>query len=509
MAFEGPQNFEGAASNAVTSEDSIFGAVIAGVATAEWVLGEVKVMLQASDAEDLGMDAAYDANNGLRAYTEIKEYFRLHPTGKLYAILTATGQTLSELCDNAGSALVDLLNYEEPAGAETAKPGIKFVGVISNRSVVGSIWKATISAPGADYVAGDLITATDGAGEGFQVKVTTVDGTGGVTGIEIVSRGTGYTTVPTAFSTDSTAGAGCTITPAYYVPAFTSGLDNSTETGAAKAQATADAFFAQAVYVDGVFIEALLESGASLSSLPDARLWGHKQVHLVAAQDPAITNLNTAYSSSADIGSALGMLSIRDVSENLGSVDIVNKPAALKGNLSYPLTSSADGRWLKAALTNGLEVNTENMSLAVQKSLDDKGYIFVGKYEGFPGKFFSGDPSCVSAIHQKKNIRSNRVWNKAVRIVRQTLIPKMKGKVTKDKDGKIRSGLIAHWEELVKINLTTLMKNTDQVSDYSFFINPTTTVNGDGKTVITHYLKIVQVDSAEVIEGYTSFVTNL
>lgn len=51
------------------------------------------------DAENLGIDAAYDAASKVLVYHHIKEYFRFAPGQPLYIYLIAQGTTLEDMCD--------------------------------------------------------------------------------------------------------------------------------------------------------------------------------------------------------------------------------------------------------------------------------------------------------------------------------------------------------------------------------------------------------------------------
>jgi hypothetical protein len=73
--------------------------------------------------------------------------------------------------------------------------------------VIG-VLAATPIAAGASYVAGDVLKITGGEGDAT-CEVLSVDGSGGVTAVQILNRGKGYTT-GTKATTEGTGG-GCTI----------------------------------------------------------------------------------------------------------------------------------------------------------------------------------------------------------------------------------------------------------------------------------------------------------
>ena len=85
----------------------------------------------------------------------------------------------------------------------------------------------------------------------------------------------------------------------------------------------------------------------------DLRKLDAENVSVVIAQDPARAAKDEAYRTHAAVGSALGMLSVRYVHENMGSVDIETTHGRQRGQKDYPLTDKLNGLWLDAALSNG------------------------------------------------------------------------------------------------------------------------------------------------------------
>lgn len=77
-------------------------------------------------------------------------------------------------------------------------------------AATGNIRSATVKVAGSGYSVDDVLTVATGTGGTF--KVLTVDGSGGVTGIEKLTGGTGYNSVDGAATTVSpSGGTGCTL----------------------------------------------------------------------------------------------------------------------------------------------------------------------------------------------------------------------------------------------------------------------------------------------------------
>ena len=386
-AFEGPkiQKINGGLGRRNASTDSIMGLLFGGVTTGSIALGDVKKLIQISDAEDLGLNAAYDANNKILVYHHIAQFFKYSPSGTLYIKIVAQGTTLTDMCDYTKPNLQSLVLDE------SVKREAKSFGVILN---------------------------------------------------------------PDAST---------------YVATVTNGIDADVTSAVIKAQELIDKLRDDAVYVDAVILEGR-KAGGTISTMEDMRTKSCENVSVVIASDPAVVALDPAYVNYAAVGSVIGMLSARKVHENLGSVAIINLPDTKKGDENYALTDKNTNSWLTAAISDGTLVSS--LSKVNQKALEDKGYIFAGFYEGYPGIYFNDSPTSVELADDYSFIEMNRVWNKAARYVRLALTPKMKSTIDVDKDtGFIAPTTIASWENAALKKVGNMLKD-DEVSNIKISIDP-------------------------------------
>lgn len=175
-------------------------------------------------------------------------------------------------------------------------------------------------------------------------------------------------------------------------------------------------------------------------------------------------------------GSLLGMLAVRKVNENVGSVNILNKPLEKRGFADYSLTDVNKGLWLDAKLTNGTSISALSKTQILQ--LEAYGYIYAATYEGYPGAFFTNSKTCISEASDYSNIENNRTWNKAARAIRLALIPEVKGIVKKNPTtGFIKSTTVSRWTGIANKALEQLVID-DEISGFANFINPSQVVNG-------------------------------
>jgi len=112
------------------------------------------------------------------------------------------------------------------------------------------------------------------------------------------------------------------------------GLTKDTDVTAAVtgAQLLVDRLKDDHIYIDAILLEGVGDyiSGA-ISTWTDLRPLTSPNVSVLIGRDTKVATSNAAFAKHAAVGSALGMLLVRAVHENLGSVDIETKPSASRG----------------------------------------------------------------------------------------------------------------------------------------------------------------------------------
>lgn len=247
--------------------------------------------------------------------------------------------------------------------------------------------------------------------------------------------------------------------------------DTTIDVAAQGMQLLVDSLAKDYIYIDAVLIEG---KGSYLAEnivdYTDLRGFDSENVSVIIGQDPAVAALDDAYKNHAAVGPALGMLLVRAIHENLGSVDIEVKPRSRKAEQDYTLTDTKLGRWLSAALSNGKTF--ESLSVPDQKKLDELGYIYVGGFSGYGGYFFSNSHTCTEEASDYCFIERNAIWNKGARIIRDTLIPRIRSKVQADPTtGYIKNTTITDWDGRVRKALEAMTK-AGNIADFDIYINP-------------------------------------
>lgn len=228
---------------------------------------------------------------------------------------------------------------------------------------------------------------------------------------------------------------------------------------------------------DFIYIDTIINEGKGaylgdslISALPNLREFDSENVTPFWGQDPDIAAKDAAYADHAAVGSALGMLLVRAIHENLGSVDIENKPNSRKAEQDYSLTDTKKGLWLKASLSNGIAF--ESLSYADQKKLDELGIVYIGAFSDYGGYFISNSHTCTEAGSDYCYIERNSIWNKAARLTRATLIPRIRSKVKADPDtGYIKNTTITYWDGLVRTALRTMVA-AGNIASFDIYIDP-------------------------------------
>jgi|LULO01.1.fsa_nt_gb hypothetical protein len=139
--------------------------------------------------------------------------------------VTLSGTTSATGTDASGALSINLSDLNLSANAFTTAEAAsssgdyrkllfhvveKFQQYISSYEQVSSI---TITTPGTNYEVGDTVNFSGGSSDVTAVAtVSSVDASGGVTGITISNPGKGYSSAPSA-TLSSTAGTGCVLAP--------------------------------------------------------------------------------------------------------------------------------------------------------------------------------------------------------------------------------------------------------------------------------------------------------
>lgn len=159
-----------------------------------------------------------------------------------------------------------------------------------------------------------------------------------------------------------------------------------------------------------------------------------------------------SYKNTAAVGLALGAISKAKVSENIAWIEKFN------------LTGEG---FSKAGFVGGEEIKT----LGTLSELNEKRYIFARTHTGLPGVYFNDSATCTTGTSDFAYVENNRTINKATRLLRTALLPKLASPVLVDIDGKLPQSVSKSFEGLCRSALEGMVAN-QEVSAFDVYVDP-------------------------------------
>jgi hypothetical protein len=151
------------------------------------------------------------------------------------------------------------------------------------------------------------------------------------------------------------------------------------------------------------------------------------------------------------MGATIGLLAARKVSESIAWVE----KCRIDDGIEYQTARFAD--------------NKASKSLVVLQSLDEKGYLYLGKYPHFDGVYLNDSNTCAAATADLAYIENNRLLHKVKRELRAALLPVKNSPLAMDKKGAIAIGYLRHLQSVVEKPLA-MMRQNSELSDFQVVI---------------------------------------
>jgi len=275
----------------------------------------------------------------------------------------------------------------------------------------------------------------------------------------------------------------CLDSAADYVATITSGLNADVVAAIPKAQALAAEEFIQHRPVSILLAGHGLAS--NLAGLLDLRAQNSELVSVVIGTDQLLKPSVPA------IGTALGTVSFAAVHENIGWLD--------KFNLA------GDGAFLSAGLANGKAVG--ELLPADLDGLNTKGYLFALIHTGFDGFFWNDSHTCTAVDSDYAYLENTRTVNKSARVVRQALLPSLKGPLLLNADGTLRASVVGELEAKGKSTLEANLGSSGEISACDVYIDPKQDVLAT--SVVNVEFTIVPVGTAREIVATVGFAKSV
>ena len=228
-------------------------------------------------------------------------------------------------------------------------------------------------------------------------------------------------------------------------------------------------------------------TGVTLTNLPNLRALECPNVSVVIGMDG--DNDGKALFDAGEIvtclGATLGAVSLAAVNNNIGWVEKFN--IAL---IELDVPAFANGELFK-------EVD-ENVLI----QLNSRGYIFLRKHTGISGTYFNDSFTCDLETSDYFSIENVRTIDKATRVVRAALLPKLNADLETNNDGTLTLDVITSWENLSD-NALEKMKKSKEISGYKSTIDPAQNIGTSSKLKVNLMLVVRGVArNVEVEIGY-------
>jgi hypothetical protein len=294
---------------------------------------------------------------------------------------------------------------------------------------------------------------------------------------------------------------------ANYAATYTDGLETAVREMLPKAQALADwafdTFKPCQIILEGRGLNALNSTVAL--DLRDIQINGevvrYEKVTLCIGQDwDYAETQNTVGKKMADVGTLLGCVAALPVNHNVGEVETIN------------LSDSKKERWLTAGLSNHKTIAEMHADL---EDYDEKGYVFAINYEGYAGKYWNNDHTCTPVIVDEDDnmneysISLGRTHDKAVRLLRKVLLPKVKSTQPVDaKTGKLPVGIVKSFENLGDTKCFDKMLKAGEISYGKTTVDANSNLLTPPRELKVSFV-IVPTGQVDVIKGTINLKTSV
>lgn len=230
---------------------------------------------------------------------------------------------------------------------------------------------------------------------------------------------------------------------------------------------------------------------ASVATLTDQRLLNAPKVSVCIGQDGGARG--------AALYIAKGY-SITDLGAKLGAVSAANVNESISYEEKFPMVT--DGSEFDVAhFANGQNVSL--LSTALIEAVDNKGYNFLLKEVGFSNTFNNDSYTSVAETNDLATIENNRTIDKAKRVLRTYITPKLGSPLRVNSDGTLREDTIKTFKSLGNKGLSQ-MESNGELSAFEVIINSAQNVVSTSKLEITVKLVPVGVTREIIINlGFT------
>jgi hypothetical protein len=242
-----------------------------------------------------------------------------------------------------------------------------------------------------------------------------------------------------------------------YAPTYVDGIDPDVVNGITKLHALAEEYAA-----DFKPFRAIIDARdyrGDIGDLIDLTESTHNRVQACIGTD-------VLGSKNAAIGLLLGRYAKNPVQRNPGRV----KDGDLGVSASY--------------LTDGA-TKIEEISTGEQDQLHDKGFVFLRRWQGKNGYFFTDDPTATAPTDDYSSFARGRVIDKAIRITYITYVNEILDDLDVDENGYIQAAIAKDYQSKIQNALDLAMTANEEVSAIRATVDPKQNVLSTNKMEIS------------------------
>lgn len=290
-----------------------------------------------------------------------------------------------------------------------------------------------------------------------------------------------YVQLITNYATKLLVASGRTINQLGFSYAPQTPVTNMTELLAAipVAQALADTEYE----LHGPLLVLLEGRGFDITTAFDFRAMNAPSVCVVVGQSSTFASYDSKY---AAVGTALGAISAAPVNVNIGWIQEFN---LLGANLQDWMISGTP---------------SDNISETELADLDEKGFICFRNHAGIAGIYFNDSHTGAELTSDYAYAENVRTINKAVRIIRKTMLPNVNAPILVDPvNGTLPLAVVSAYQEQVNKAVKEAMLNSSEISGFDYFIDPNQNILSTSE--LNSEFEIVPTGTARTIRVNVSF----
>jgi hypothetical protein len=293
--------------------------------------------------------------------------------------------------------------------------------------------------------------------------------------------------------------------PNAYAPVLVDGLETIVREAIAPAQDLHDWSWDTDrpvnIILEGRGINGTVVSTLDLRNIPvGAAVLKATHVTLCVGQDwDFAETLAGVYQKYADIGTLLGTKASISVNRSVAEVETLD------------ISSATKAKWLTAGLSNHSKISALDADLA---DYDDKGYVFGMSYTGISGYRWNNDHVCSpeevddDGFMAISTIGHGATINKAARMLRKKLLPKVKSTVPVDATtGLLPTGVIKYFEGLGDVAFKNMSRD-GEISDGKTTVDPASNLLSGDKQLNVSFV-VVPTATIGKIKGVINLKTTL